>query len=139
MVRGSVALLAVLSTFEPGLAAPIETAGAATALPCRRWTAEYALAGRVQLTDTPFGAGDGVYDVGPGKLRLQFTMSSAPNAPIAVKLLSYQMRDHIVIDARVLFFRTRVTTQAQTHAGGDHLRAAASGVLSGRTLEWTTR
>jgi hypothetical protein len=35
--------------------------------PCAAWVSDYALAARLRLDDTPFGAGDGVHDIGPGQ------------------------------------------------------------------------
>src|SRR5215831_8163152 len=99
---------------------------AGTALPaqqpqppaCDVWTADYALAGRLRLDDTPFGAGNGVYTVGPGHLRLRFSRTPDPGA-LKVELLAYEMRERFVVKSSVLFVHATVTTSADTRATPD--------------------
>jgi len=122
-------------------------AGAADAAPvaqplqtpaCDVWTADYTLAARLRLRDTPFGAGDGVYDTGPGRLELRFSKTAEPSAT-KVELLEYEMHDRFVVDSSVLFFHARVTTSSETRATPDEHGVIATGTLRGRELVWSTK
>src|SRR5690348_13883061 len=63
---------------------------------CEEWVADFTLAARLRLADTPFGAGDGTHDIGPGRLRLRF--SKTPDAAVSkVELLAYEMHEKIVV------------------------------------------
>lgn len=108
-----------------------------TSPPCANFVAEYALAARLRLTDTPFGAGDGVYDIGPGLARLRFSRTVDPKAS-KVELLGYEMRDQFTVESRVLFIRATVTTSTLTRATPDASGAAAVGTLRGKELGWAT-
>jgi hypothetical protein len=99
---------------------------------CPIETLEYALAARLRLEDTPFGAGDGVYDIGPGKITLRIWKASTPDAAARVELSSYEMRDHFVVSSHVLFLRATVANRTDTRAAGGR------GTLRGRELSWTT-
>lgn len=105
---------------------------------CQTYTAEYALAARLRLEGTPFGAGNGVYDIGPGRLKLRFYARPGPSAPARVELLSYEMREHFVVDSRVLFVHAKVTTRTDTRATPDASGLAAVGAFTGRELAWST-
>lgn len=105
---------------------------------CSPWTSDYALSARLRLRDTPFGAGDGTYDIGPGRLTLRFYASAAQGAPARVELLSYEMRDRFVVESHVLFFRAKVTTRTETRVTPDAKGTAAIGALTGKELRWTT-
>lgn len=104
---------------------------------CGTWTADYALAARLRLTDTPFGAGDGTYDIGPGFLRLRIT-PGAGSAGSNVELLSYAMQDRFTVESRVLFIHAKVTTRTDTRATPDEHGVAATGTLLGREITWST-
>lgn len=110
-----------------------------TGATCSPWTSEYALSARLRLQDTPFGAGDGTYDIGPGRLVLRFYSSPAPGAPARVELLTYEMRDHFVVESHVLFFKAKVTTRTETRVTPDAKGTAAVGALVGKELRWSTR
>lgn len=96
------------------------------------WQVDYGLSAKLHLSDTPMGAGDGTYAIGPGRMVLQFADSGGkPGGKTA--LLDYRMRDHFVVKSRALFWTTTVTTRAQTKA------ASAHGTLTGQILAWTTK
>jgi len=122
----------------PSLPREIRAPVAASDAPCSSWVTSYALAARLRLTDTPLGAGDGIYDIGPGRLELRFTRGPSPGGPIRVDLLAYAMRDHFVVDSSVLFIRAQVTTRTETRTTPDARGLVATGILTGKKLAWAT-
>jgi len=102
---------------------------------CSRREIEYALSGRVRLTDTPFGAGNGVYDVGPGRLVLRVV--AVPDTPSSfnVELIDYRMQSRFTVRSKVLFWSAKVLTQSQSRVASG---TAGRGTLSGTKLTWTT-
>lgn len=104
---------------------------------CRTVSADYSLASRLRLADTPFGAGDGIYDIGPGLVRLRFSQTADP-AVSKVELLAYEMRDHFTVESRILFIRAKVTTRTDTRVTPDSNGVAATGSLRGRELVWAS-
>jgi hypothetical protein len=103
---------------------------------CGAWEVEYALLGKLRLSDTPLGAGNGVYPVGPGRLVMRLTRSGES---WLAELISYDLRENFKLDSKALFWAAHVTTYAVTRAASpDGCSAVASGVLSGRTLQWTS-
>lgn len=136
MSASVIGVAALLATPGQGDApAPAQAGGDAS---CVNYTAEYALAARLRLEDTPFGAGDGVYDVGPGRMKLRFYAPAKPGTPARVELLQYEMREHFVVKSRVLFFAAKVTTATDTRATPGPSGVAAIGSFTGRQLEWST-
>jgi hypothetical protein len=105
---------------------------------CGSWTADYLLAARLRLADTPFGAGDGVFDIGPGRLRIRVTQDGAPATPPKVELLTYEMREHFAVSSSVLFFHVTVTTRTETRVTPDARGVVATGALRGREIVWST-
>jgi hypothetical protein len=104
---------------------------------CTAWQHDYALSAKLTLSDTPLGAGDGVYAIGPGEMTLRFEDRSGKPGGRA-QMLAYKMRDYFEVKTRALFFTTTVTTRTHTRAtpvGG----VAAEGKLSGRRLDWTSK
>jgi hypothetical protein len=106
--------------------------------PCAAWVSDYALAARLRLADTPFGAGDGVYEIGPGHLRLRFTAAADAAGRIKAELLAYEMQDHFTVDSSVLFIHATVVTRTDTRATPDPNGIAATGTLQGRQVVWST-
>ncbi len=105
---------------------------------CDAWQMEYKLSGRLRLDDTPMGAGDGIYNIGPGKLALRFdNRSGEPGG--RVQMLSYEMHDHFVVVSKVIFWKTTVTTDTHTSVATNACGVAARGVLSGRTVGWSSK
>ena len=104
---------------------------------CDGWTSDYALAARLRLDDTPFGAGNGVYDVGPGLVRLRFSKTVDP-AALKVEMLGYDMRERFVVESSVLFIHAKVTTRTETHGTADEHGVMAVGTLRGREITWST-
>ncbi len=105
--------------------------------PCDAFQIEYTLAANLKLTDTPFGKGDGIYPVGPGKTVLRFdNVRGVPGG--TVNMLSYGMHEHFVIRSSVLFWSSEFTSTTDTSTTPDACAVAARGRLTGRTLVWQT-
>jgi len=121
-----------LSTRDvPAQSAPPEANG------CAAWDVIYSSSGSLQLSDTPMGAGNGVYPVGPGKIVLRLD----PNGGRAT-LRSFEMPERFGIDAKKLFWTTHVDTDATARAIPADPGACgrvAEGALQGRSLAWATK
>jgi hypothetical protein len=102
---------------------------------CKVCDAVYSVSGNLQLSDTPMGAGNGTYAVGPGKVVLRFD----PRAG-SVKLLAYEMSERFGVEAKKIFWKTRVDTDATARATPTGACGhAAEGAMQGRTLVWSTK
>lgn len=115
--------------------------------PCAAWEVEYALSANLTLRDTPMGAGNGTFVIGPGATVLRFegptVGEGSPPTPAgrdgaAVKMLSYRMTEQFTIDATALFWKTRVHTNTRTTATPDACSVVAAGAMKGRSLVWST-
>ncbi len=102
---------------------------------CESWRVEYALAGSLQLTDTPMGQGDGVYPIGPGTVTLRFD-DSGGHPSGAAKLLAYDMHQALTVTAKALFWKTTVVSDALTKGVVDTC-SPNEGTLEGTALTWT--
>ncbi len=98
---------------------------------CAANDVEYTLAGKLELSDTPFGAGNGVYTIGPGKMVLRYEGSN-------VKMLSYTMHSAFTVRTKVLFVSTTITSVTDSKATPNSCGIAAEGTLEGRTIHWRT-
>ncbi len=125
----------VLFAFLGPWVAPRSTAADSATPPCDAWEIEYALSGRLALSDTPMNQADGVYPVGPGTLVLRMDDREG-KAGGRVKMLSYEMRQNFTVVSKALFFTTTVVTNTTTRAAPDACGVAAEGILSGGTLLW---
>ncbi len=102
---------------------------------CGTWDVVYAITGNLQLSDTPMGAGNGVYRVGPGQVVLRFERASG-----RVALLSYEMPERFGIEAKKAFWTTHVDTDAIARAApAGTCGGAAEGTLRGSSVVWSTR
>lgn len=106
--------------------------------PCDAWDVEYATLATLGIRDTRLGAGDGDHPVGPGSLTLRFGNADGPKSG-PVKMVAYSMREHFTVEAKALFWNTRVTTDATTIATGDACGVVAEGVLTKTRLGWSTK
>jgi hypothetical protein len=102
---------------------------------CNSWVVEYALAGSLQLTDTPMGQGDGIYPIGPGTLTVRFDDSGGQPGG-AAKLVSYDMHQRVTVTAKALFWKTTVVSDAVTK-GALEVCGPDEGKLEGSSLLWT--
>jgi hypothetical protein len=99
--------------------------------PVRAWEIEYTLTGKLRITDTMLGAGNGVHDVGPGKIVLRFEDVGGEPAG-AVKVMSYELDMRFTVNAYVLGLGTTVTNETKTTAD------TVEGVLGpDRVIRWS--
>jgi hypothetical protein len=104
---------------------------------CNTWEVDYSLAAIVQLSDTAMGAGDGFHQIGPGKVQLHFdNVNGAPGGN--VKLTTYEMTDQFTVNAHVFGVGTNVTNDTKTMTTPNVCGVAAQGLLSDRTVRWST-
>lgn len=104
--------------------------------PCEEWDVEYALAGSMELSDTPMGQGDGVYSIGPGHMALRFEdRGGQPGG--RVKLTSYDMHQGFTVVAKTLFWKTTVQNNART-LGVLSACGEPEGILDGTSVTWKT-
>ena len=127
--------LGLLLVAALGLSLTSSPAGAQPA-PCAAWDVEYALSANLTLRDTPMGAGNGTFVIGPGATVLRF--DGAGRDQQTVKMLAYRMTEQFTIDATALFWKTRVRTDTRTTATPDPCSIAAEGTMKGRSLVWST-
>jgi len=91
----------------------------------------------LRLSDTPMGAGDGVYKVGPGSVVLRFEdKDRQPGGH--VDMLSYRTSENFTIVSKALFWKTTVKTRATTRATPDQCGVVANGSLQSNTLVWSS-
>jgi hypothetical protein len=102
--------------------------------PCEAYDVEYSLSSNLELSDTPMGQGNGVYKIGPGTAVVHFERRG--DGTMTAKMVSYSMKERFKVDAKTVFWKTHVTTDSRTTVGSDACGVVASGVLSGRTLDW---
>jgi len=105
---------------------------------CDAWDVEYTTAGTLGIRDTTMGAGDGDHAIGPGSLTLRFENPSGP-APGPVKMIAYTSRELFTVEAKALFWNTKVTTDTTTTATGDACGVVAEGTLAKTRLGWSTK
>jgi len=120
-------LAAALASWPPGAGNAL---GRRATPPCEVTEVEYAAVGRLRVNDTLFGAGDGVFPIGPGTIVLRFGAAAASGAR-PVQLRVYTMKQHVVVISTALFWTTTVTSDTDTR-----MTAAARGVLTDHTLRW---
>lgn len=130
---------AVLFTAGAALAAPPD-APLDNQLACNAWIVEYALApgSKIEQSDTPLYAGDGVFDLGPGSIQLRFPDDHGRPGPGAVELVSYQVKIDFSVTTSVLGIRTVLATHALSRATADACGVAARGTLDAGVLTWSS-
>jgi hypothetical protein len=134
-VRASAAATAFVScigfVFAPSR---VRAQPASPAASCGEWIVDYALAGSLELTDTPLGQGDGVYPAGSGSTTVRFDdVAGVPGGH--AKTIAYEMHDTFKVVSKTLFWATTVSTDSFTRASPDPCDAA-EGLLSGASLVW---
>jgi hypothetical protein len=88
------------------------------------------------LRDTEFGAGTGVRPLGAGKLVLRYERA-ADGSSTRVKVMSYEVDNHMIVNANVAMWSTRVVTDSHTSV----LPACdgnATGSMSGEGIVWNS-
>jgi hypothetical protein len=97
---------------------------------------EYATVANLLVKDTKFGAANGVYSLGTGKLRVRFE-NGVNGALKEASLMSYELDNHLIIKASVAFWSTKVETNSRTVAA-DACGGAAQGDVALGDLVWRT-
>src|ERR1700722_2572101 len=87
-----------MAALVAGVATGTSNVAAAAHESCAVTDLDYAIAGNLLVKDTQFGAANGVYPLGAGKMRVRF--ESGPDG-VHAKLLSYQLDNHLTIKASV--------------------------------------
>jgi hypothetical protein len=135
--RIAFASLATFVVIGSAAAPSVKTAEAQEAEPCDILEIDYVLAARLRLTDTPMGAGDGTFDIGPGAVTLR--IANAGGTPGgAVEMTKYSMREYFKINAKSAFWTTHVLTDTHTLVTPDASGVVARGTLSGGLIHWST-
>lgn len=106
---------------------------------CSAWEVDYKLISgtRLKITDTLMNAGDGTYDVGPGKLRLRFTDAGGQPGNGKVELLELSVTTKFTLESKVLGIKTSVTTDSVSRNTPDQAGVVARGTRSGNALTWS--
>jgi len=126
--------LAVTATVASGfsiIGGAVQPAEAAEDGTCRVSDQEYSIVASVAIRDTVFGAANGVYPMGSGKLVLHIDER-------AVQLTSYELVNQLKVRAKVALLSTTVVTASRTSTVGDCCHGSARGTLSNGTLSWNS-
>jgi hypothetical protein len=126
------AAVATLGGFVVGTTRPAAAADEA----CPVSDVEYSVVANVYIRDTPFGAGNGVYSLGSGRMRLRIEEQAGHKS---VKLMSYELVNRLTVEAKVAMLSTKVVTTSQTSTARDACNGSAQGTLFDGTLIWSTK
>jgi hypothetical protein len=125
-------------TLVAALAAISSSAPAEAETECTVSDVDYAVAGDLLVKDTQFGAGNGLYHMGEGRLRLRFE-SKDGSQPTTARLMSYDLDNHFTVDASFAAWSTHVVTQTHTSvASAGECEGAAVGQFDGGKVVWQT-
>jgi hypothetical protein len=113
----------------------------ASAPVCRTWLVDYALVGgtALKIVDTPYGAGDGTYPIGPGTARLCFTDGGGAPAPGPAALVELQVATRFALNTTAMGFRMRIVTDAVTAISTEDGGFVARGTYAGARISWSER
>lgn len=98
---------------------------------------DYSVVGRLLLKDTQFGAANGVYPLGSGKVRLRFEKGAHAQSQDA-KLMSLEMDNHLTVKASFALWSTKVVTDSHTRVA-DSCDGAARGTVQNGDVVWNTK
>ena len=98
---------------------------------------DYAVVGNLLVRDTQFGAGNGTYPLGAGKVRLRLE-HGANGAPGEAKLMSYELDNHLTVKASFALWSTKVVTDSRTTVASA-CDGAAKGTLQDNDVIWNTQ
>ena len=98
---------------------------------------DYAVAGSLLLKDTQFGAADGVYPLGAGKVRLRFETAQSGGGREA-RLMSYELDNHLTVNASFALWSTKVVTESRTRVANE-CDGAAKGTVRHGDVVWSTK
>jgi hypothetical protein len=126
--------LALLGSVSTPMLLP-RPAAAEPSLPetCAQWEMAYAITGTLRVKETPMGAGDGVFPVGPGTLVLRVDARAA-----RVALRDLQLREQFAIHPNAMMWNATIVTDAAARALSDGERAVAVGTKGADgAVTWT--
>jgi hypothetical protein len=112
---------------------PHSASAEASPVECGIVDVQYDVAANLRISGTTMGAGDGVHRVGPGAIVLRFDRRPGGGS---VKLLTYDLRERFAVEAKALFWTTRVTTDVKVGASRSSRSVVAEGSLLDHTLRW---
>jgi len=98
---------------------------------------DYAVAGNLLLRDTQFGAANGVYPLGAGKVRLRFE-TEADGRSREARLMSYDLESQFTVKASFALWSTKVVTRSHTSVA-DTCDGAARGTVRHGDVVWDTK
>jgi hypothetical protein len=128
VVTAAATVAAVIAgTAEPAAAADLDA--------CPVSDVEYNVAANIRITDTPFGAADGVYSMGSGKVKLRV---EAQPGHEAVKMMSYDLVNRLTVEAKVAMLSTKVVTESKTATDHNACDGSAQGTLHDGKLTWSS-
>jgi hypothetical protein len=119
-----------VAVFLAGMSPPV---GAAEESACPVSDVEYNVIASVVIKNTVFGAANGEYPMGSGKLTLRLAEQAGLTS---VKLMSYELTNRLTVDARVAMLSTKVVTASHTTAAENACDGSAQGTLHNGTLTW---
>ena len=134
-------VIASVGSALPSAADPVPTKNQAPnslATGCEVWEVDYALVSgtRFRISDTFMKAGDGTYDIGPGKVKIRFRDGGGKPGPGTAELLQLEVVTKFTVESNVVGMKTTVETDAVSRntpgAGG----VIANGKLDGNKLNW---
>jgi hypothetical protein len=121
------------SCSRPDRTSPAQTSEAGA---CTAWRVEYVANVNLKVSDTPLGAGDGVYEVGPGTIVLRVENKDGQPGG-RVDMLEYRTREHFTVVSKALLWKATVQTRTNTRATPDKCGVVGKGYLQANTLSWS--
>jgi len=114
--------------------APISLDGAK----CDAWEVDYDLVAgtRFRVSETVMKAGDGTYDVGPGRVRIRFRDAGGKPGPGTADLLKLEVTTKFTVESNVVGLKTTVKTDAVSKNTPGKCGVIAQGQLQGNRLAW---
>jgi len=105
---------------------------------CEVWEVDYALVDgtRLRISDTFMKAGDGTYDVGPGKVKIRFQDAGGKPGPGTAELLQLKVVTKFTVVSNVVGMKTKVETDAVSRNTPGKCGVIAKGKLEGNKVSW---
>jgi len=98
---------------------------------------DYSVVSNLLIKDTQFGAADGLYPLGAGKVRVRYE-TAADGSPRTAKLMSYEVDNHLTVKASFALWSTKVVTESHTSVANS-CEGAAKGQMSNKNdVVWRT-
>jgi hypothetical protein len=106
---------------------------------CNRWIVDYeTIPGTaLKLANTPYGAADGTYAIGPGTMQMRYADQQGAPAPGAADLLGFQLTTKFVVKTTAVGFAMRIATDGTVSLTPDACGVIARGELADDQVTWT--